>query len=113
MAKPGPYTAGARAPAALQGQTFPSYYAYQNARAQNAGYKSYAAQRVVEGVRSNDPVYKTFERRATFEGKSKRWARETYRNRQKQVKHKLNQQDSRQLQVDEGLADSIGDTWYH
>jgi hypothetical protein len=113
MAKPGAYTAGPGAPASLQGRTFPSYYAYQTARAQSFGYASYGAQRKVEGKLSSDKTYQSYERRATFEGKSKRWARETYNARQRQAKGKLSTAQMRELQVDEGLAEGPDDTWYH
>lgn len=114
MAKRGPYTAGGRALPALQGRTFASYYAYQQARAQAMGYKGYAQQRVVEGRLSSDKTFQTFQRKALFEGRSARWARERYTERSRQLGRRLTTTDSRQLQVDTGLADNFAeDTWYH
>lgn len=50
MVAKGAYTAGSKAPPALQGRMFSSYYQYQNARAQAEGHPSYAAQRRAEGI---------------------------------------------------------------
>lgn len=108
----------------LAGQTFrmqpgdkptSPYNRYQNARAQALGYQSYPKQRAVEqGSRlATDKNYQTFQRRAVFEGKNQQWARQKYLEAQRAQKSRLNQQQMRRLQVQEGLAENEQDTWYH
>lgn len=49
---------------AFSGRTFPSYFAYQTARAQSLGYKSYSQQRAVTGV----PYIQNLINRAVHQG---------------------------------------------
>lgn len=66
MTKPGPYT---KVTGPLAG-TYPSYYAYQNVRAQSMGLRSYGVQRVQTGI--GNPLARSMIDRAVYRNQENR-----------------------------------------